>query len=45
MIAQITWNFYAKGYHLVTFTNGAEKQMTTSEMLNNFSLGHLTRRR
>jgi hypothetical protein len=45
MIDQIYWNYFEKGIHLIIMRSGREHKMTYAEMLTEFTLGHLTRRR
>lgn len=43
MIDAIAWFYFEDGTHLVTFINGNEKQMTSAEIIQTFSLGNLKR--
>lgn len=45
MIHEIFWNYFDKGIHLVIMMSGRELTVTSSELTETFSLGHLTRRR
>lgn len=43
MIASITWHFFKKGVHLVTFVSGKEVMVTSAEIALDFNLGQLKR--